>query len=151
MCFLSLLLHWYLCGYTNYSLELAVSITQYQLLPSNRGRDTRRKEFGKYVVVWSCGACASEILFFILFQWFQVVVAYNPLGWNRTENVRIPVSMYTMFRFLAKQVLDLIWLKKNLPFPSCIFDMKWVKISTRLMMPILLSKIPSVILLRHSL
>lgn len=35
---------------------------------------------------------------FILFKCkFQVVVAYNPLGWNRTEIVRIPVSMCFVF------------------------------------------------------
>lgn len=50
------------------------------------------------------------------FNDFQVVVAYNPLGWNRTEIVRIPVSMYFVFWFLAKQVLDLNWLIK-LAFP----------------------------------
>ncbi|KAL6224474.1 hypothetical protein ACLB2K_003329 [Fragaria x ananassa] len=44
----------------------AVSITQYQLLPSNRGRVPEGKSL--------------------------VVVAYNPLGWNITVILRIPVN-----------------------------------------------------------
>lgn len=33
-------------------------------------------------------------------------MAYNPLGWNRTEIVRIPVSMYFVFRFVVNLLVS---------------------------------------------
>ena len=51
--------------------------------------------------------CCRNLFRSFSFNDFQVGVAYNPLGWNITVIVRIPVSMYFVFWFLAKQVLDL--------------------------------------------
>lgn len=72
-----------------------VSITKYQLLPSYRERHSRREEFGNfsYYPFFFPIVCTS------IFHppsngYFQVVVAYNPLGWNRTDIIRIPVSTY---------------------------------------------------------
>lgn len=77
--------------YFNHLIQ-AVSITEYQLLPTNRRRHNRREEFGKHSKLFSLFLYKYSMLLSSFYFSFQVVVAYNSLGWSRTDAIRIPVS-----------------------------------------------------------
>lgn len=45
--------------------------------------------------------------YFSLMGNVQVVVAYNPLGWNRTDIIRIPVCIFLDLVLFIKQIFVL--------------------------------------------
>ena len=97
--------------YFNHLIQ-AVSITEYQLLPTNRRRHYRREEFGKHSKLFSLFLYKYNMLLSSFYFSFQVVVAYNSLGWSRTDIIRIPVS--TRSRILHHHTFGCCLNEKNI-------------------------------------
>jgi hypothetical protein len=106
-------------------IEFLVSTSQYKLLPFDWGSNFSNKAFSEYYLfchfvyqlIFSECYMFFHFVYQLIFRYLhglslQVVVAYNPLGWERSDFIRVPVSDWKLhstfpqkFRIAIKRIL----------------------------------------------